>query len=714
MNDTTQYDNYHSEIFNFLKTTTIKFEPLSIIVGESLKNNIDYTIDTTTTNYYYKRLMGEYIPGDELMYVTSIDTGEKILFSKENLKLHPKTAAIYKVPNIEYTLLCKKYTSQIDLIKSIVYPINDINLLKKSPNICYLNGDTSLLQSNEVTSIISGINKFLTIAQDRWWVKEYCFEEGYPIAFYTLLWQLLPLICFTTRMTNIKTSSAHLYHIWEYLVSKGLEDYRDILSLNQSLFFYRNMEYILSHKGTTENLFILADNVLSEFSIALIAKYIYQQQTDRYDECRRTPEIISKQLISYLRSDFADTNTFETIETINGRMYNKGIEVKNDSQYISNLEKTLGECEEDRLPTKLLELRKETVSNSYEALLIEFILDTVVYLISKNKLSYFVEFKDPYLNSSYKISVQDALAMWYYFCFMSFGEEPILLPTFGMTRINYALNKPNKNELPQNIYVEDTKYLITQFVDVDQLLNEITSISETIKSASQMQTIIYNQFSSLVKHIRDVRSSCDLCYTKSMLTVYNKLCDPGKHLINLSLYNDYNSFFNQNELYSQLRNAYKEINNKDYYDSLCSTLFSAIVPITDKKFSKYVGFLDSFNTIFEKMTSLCIQLFSHNVTLLGTDRAKNQYLYLTPIAVHHLKTYGNTEGTLADWFLLNYDGYDRTKIFDTQNNNLLFHQQKDITQTSDVYLPSLKMKIHEYGISVDKSRFSTNIKYTFS
>ncbi len=124
--------------------------------------------------------------------------------------------------------------------------------------------------------------------------------------------------------------------------------------------------------------------------------------------------------------------------------------------------------------------------------------------------------------------------------------------------------------------------------------------------------------------------------------------------------------------------------------------------------------LDSFNTIFEKMTSLCIQLFSHNVTLLGTDRAKNQYLYLTPIAVHHLKTYGNTEGTLADWFLLNYDGYDRTKIFDTQNNNLLFHQQKDITQTSDVYLPSLKMKIQEYGISVDKSRFSTNIKYTFS
>ena len=33
------------------------------------------------------------------------------------------------------------------------------------------------------------------------------------------------------------------------------------------------MEYILSHKGTTENLFILADNVLSEFSIALNKSY---------------------------------------------------------------------------------------------------------------------------------------------------------------------------------------------------------------------------------------------------------------------------------------------------------------------------------------------------------------------------------------------------------------------------------------------------------
>ncbi len=79
------------------------------------------------------------------------------------------------------------------LMSKSLAPINDINLLKKSPNICYLNGDTSLLQSNEVTSIINGINKFLTIAQDRWWVKEYCFEEGYPIAFYTVQTSVLQI-----------------------------------------------------------------------------------------------------------------------------------------------------------------------------------------------------------------------------------------------------------------------------------------------------------------------------------------------------------------------------------------------------------------------------------------------------------------------------------------------------------------------------------------
>lgn len=715
MSTTTQFDSYHSEIFNFLRTVTIKFEPFSSLIGESLLNNVNPSLDIENNNYYYKRLLGEYIPGDTDIYVNSVDTGEQIVFSKENLKNHPKTATIYKIPNVEYNLLCKRYPDQVDLIKSITYPVESINILKNSPDMCYIRGDTSLLQTTEVASIIQGINNFLTIARNRWWVKEYCFEEGYAVAFYNLVWQLLPLVCFTTRMTNIKTSNAHIYHIWEYLKSKGLEDYRDILSIKQSLFFYRNMDYILANKGTSKNLFILADNILTECNIVLNAKYIYQQQIDKFDECRRTPEIITKQLISTLKNKTPDTITFETIEAINKRMYDKGIEIHNDVDYVTNLEKIYGECEEDRLPTKLLELKKETVSNSYEVLLYQFLLDTLVYLISKNQINYKVSFTDPYYSNKLDISIQDALALWYYFCNMSYGEESIYLPTHGMTRMNYKLDRPAKDTLPKTVYIENFEFAISRFVDVDTLLSEFPTTIYPIKSSIQMEEVLFNQFTTIVKHIRDVRTSCDRGYTLSMLALYHHLCDPGNHAISLSKYTDYESFFNQSEQYLSLKNGYKEINSKTYYDQLCIELFSSFVPIIDNKWKPYVGYTESMEELVEKMTSLCIQLFSHNVTMLGTDRVKNEYLYLTPLAYHPYKVYSTSTAIIDDAYLVNYDSHDSSMTIDTIEQKASYHQQKDCTLVQEEYHTVNRYSIQEYGVVSDISRISTaNIKYTFS
>ncbi len=773
--NTAYFDVYHTEIFNFLRTVSIKFLPMKKVIDDSLLNNVDPSLNTDDTNYYYDRLMGNYIPGDTPMYVISIDTGEQILFSKETLEEHPQTKAIYRVPNTEYDLLCQKYPTQKDLIKSIVYPVESISQLKNSNPICYLNGDTTLLQSNEIVSIIEAINHFCTICNDRWWVKEYCFEEGYPIAFYALMWQLIPLICFTKRMTNIKTSAAHNYHIWEYLCSKGLEDYRDILSLKQALFLYRNMEYILANKGTMGNLFVLADNILADFSIALIGKYVYQQQVDRYDQCRRTPEIISKQIVSYNKSYAPDTTSFESIETINGRMYSKGIEYRNSAEYVTDLERRYGEVEEDRLPTKLLELKKERVSTSYENLLIEFIFDTIMYQYSQGKIGYMCDYVDPLTHYKLQFTVGELVALLYYFSERSLGSiphklenyfevdadgnyyiketvprkmvdldrvavrcpnnedviVPMYIPNRCMVRIPYILTRPNKQELTQYIYfyhdndkdnehdlnkyaIDECRYKIDQFVDVDTLLNEIPFSNEYIFSSSQMEDIILNQFKAMVKHIQDVRLSADLCYQKGMLACYHDLCACGNYTVKLTKYPTYTKFFNQSDTLLSLITQYEEANNREYWDLACAAMFKSLLPISNPEFKQFMGVMDSMSSLFEKLTSLCIQLFSFRVTLLGTDRDKDDYCYFLPLVYHHLDCSGTSSMNLSDHYMIRYEPNDATTAYDEGYADLSYFNQKDLTTSyNEVKAISMDMHMLEYGQSVDNTRISTITRYMF-
>ena len=73
---------------------------------------------------------------DEMMYVTSLDTGQEIPFALESFytdcalaaglpatSVHRKTLEAYRIPNRYYDILCEKYPKQVDLIKAIVYRV---------------------------------------------------------------------------------------------------------------------------------------------------------------------------------------------------------------------------------------------------------------------------------------------------------------------------------------------------------------------------------------------------------------------------------------------------------------------------------------------------------------------------------------------------------------------------------------------------------------
>lgn len=289
-------EQYLKEPIYFLRTVTLKNkyfadQMLATDVNEAYQNILDQA-DTP----YYKHLNGEYIlkdgytsineipvsnkmiytKFDTMMYIMSLDTQKEIAFTKANLKKHPKTASWYRMPNSYFFKLCDRYPTQTDLIKSIIYPVEDIDAAIQAENFTILNYDKSLLQDNEYVSIINAIQSTLDVIRSRWDVKEYVYEDMYAVVQQSLIWYVLYYTIIAQRVKNIRTASVHEWHIWEYLKSKGIADYRDVLSFKQALFLYKNIDYLLKHKGTNRNFSILIGALMSELNVSLYTKSLIQ------------------------------------------------------------------------------------------------------------------------------------------------------------------------------------------------------------------------------------------------------------------------------------------------------------------------------------------------------------------------------------------------------------------------------------------------------
>lgn len=255
---------------------------------------------------------------DDMMYVTSLDTGEDIPFTLENLHpefasdasaVHTKTLAVYKIPSRFYDLLCKKYPAQTDLIKAIVYPvkcvrgITDIELNEFETNgnplpnyrrrrrdamvaagdYTLLSCDETILEELERHDLITHAKMILRNLDKRWNIEEFWKEQNYPLVLWAIVWCSLRLGLIIRRYENIKTQFAHSSHVWDYLESKGLEPYRGYLTTAQTKFLYKNIEYILRNRGKQKVTNILVDEFLTDIGLNLKAKTIVLDTSETLD-----------------------------------------------------------------------------------------------------------------------------------------------------------------------------------------------------------------------------------------------------------------------------------------------------------------------------------------------------------------------------------------------------------------------------------------------
>lgn len=417
-----------------------------------------------------------YTKFDTLVTVWSIDTKTVIPFTKQvlNSKLHHKTASLYRIPNRYYSNICSRYPEEVDLIKAIVYPVKSINTAIDAENYAVLSCDLSLLDTNERTSLYTCMLETLAVIKRRWDVAEFTYEDLYALSMQGKVWSILLLALFKQRVLNIRTSSANKYHVWEYLKSKGLDDYRDVLSKKQAIFLYRNFPYLLRNRGTDRNLILLAHKLLSEWNIVIHSKNLLQQTKtvehnktyNMLEDCTPHTVIdsveIAKSILDTLREidnnddayllkhrkaadeieafdDLANDlqeltiGTVETLEDTYDHERKVGIEYQEDELFEMSKNKQTPLFERTPhtyLPTKLLEITKNTESTLMQQLYARFVTESLLYRLSTGDLEYMISFTPEGNLYPIHLSVAQAIAMIQYCALKEMNlYEPGMMPS---------------------------------------------------------------------------------------------------------------------------------------------------------------------------------------------------------------------------------------------------------------------------------------------
>jgi len=680
------------ELINFLNSTTIKN---TYFANYLLANQVDSRCRSLLPeryNPYYKHILGEYILSedyhgvgndptfisssiqmsdgsvwynkhvytqfDEVMIITSLDTGEEIAFTKENLHgsgNHKKTLAAYRLPSRYYELLCERYPLQVDLIKAIVYPVPSTEIqieeLLEAPNYTLLQYDESLLNANERTSLIARLQTALEVIKVRWDVPEYAFEDGYPIAYWGVIWNALLLQLLAQRQQNIRTPKAHPVHIWEYLQSNGLEGYRGVLSSTQEMWLYRNLRYLKKNRGKHHVLIKLIENILNESGITATTKTAVLNTEDILDHgYKATPEILTEPLDSDQIISLPATQ--ESLETVISKEHKEGLEPVFNEDVVEEQRDILTHMGSTYLPTKLIELSRILFNTRYYDLFCLLATDTILAMVSRlqqnNVIYRFMVNTD---GTELVLDMGEMVALLYYTTLCEIGDPraiaddgslitDVTIPSKSYLDIVFNFHKP---EIPKTLTwhpwhrgqrAEDKDivytYPLDRFIDVDDMLQDYINL-DRVDLPSEVGSYIQTMFLMMKRHQTYACGVGDYHTNKAVDVVYQAVLQPG--WVEFELVPDektYTDWFGVNkELGNYIRTLKMQEDFKSAISSLGTMLIDQLLQGCDLAYVR--GNID--DTKYLKLKQLVIKLCSYNIAFMDTQSQTNTSRTSVPIVM---------------------------------------------------------------------------------
>lgn len=391
----THYQIYVRDTFHLVGTMGICFDHCAFAVNKGIQLKFpgysipDSSLDDRATWKYYQNMAGLLHELDEPILVPSLQTGEMVEFSKKGLRNDPLTKAAYRRGTIPYYELVGREPDMIEHIHGVIYApdpkwsfsqdetVDYTDYLSypleisKKPNGTILYFDKNYVEENEY-HLIYELQNWIYDYLHRWAVWPYAVVDDLYIAdvIAKLAIQIVPYLI-NARLKRCKTNEVHSFHVKQYLGSKGIpEIYLDVLDKKQSLFLYRNLDYIRTHAGKQEIMLWLIENIMTARGLPVSQYVLKHLLTDfRYDETLKkhvslTPTpFLQKKAIGTPDEVFANVGYTHPamLEKMNQRAPGNPKVHINDFEA---LDRALYESTSSTLQTKVLESRSDDLQTT--------------------------------------------------------------------------------------------------------------------------------------------------------------------------------------------------------------------------------------------------------------------------------------------------------------------------------------------------------------
>lgn len=493
--DTNFLKLYLEQNKQLIKTLTIKSEETADSVNELLRLNygssaVDYNFPETWK--YYLNICGEYHATDEVMYITSLDTLQSIVFSKANLINHTATNEAYQYGTRYFYSLLKKYPEQESLIMGILYPA-DMNKAISSENGSILAYPKYLVEPQELT-LIEDLENYIKRYLVRWHVRAFGVSDTlYDTAQLAIMYLNLYPVLLNLRLARCKSNEVHSFHIREYLASHGaLDRYLPYMTLKQALFLYRNLRYIERNSGKVEQFKKLIEKILSDRKIPISEFSVRHLQTLDNDYY---PNLTVRMKPLNLEYNIPEKDYF-TIEQLYNKekplVYGNPSYYQNDEERITYLFKN---SSSSVVQSKDLESSMVDYSDAVPDPLEEVLLRQWAYMSSKGLYNVVINFKDPKNFEVKSLYALDAFIYMQYIFLKSIGVEVTTIPVY----MNIKQRKHPKPTVANLLEVVDDKYKKELTTLANQLLLAEPELVECF-STTNFFNLTYKVYEESLRH----------------------------------------------------------------------------------------------------------------------------------------------------------------------------------------------------------------------
>lgn len=501
------FDAFISDTLSLTRSMVIKIEEIALKDNAMLTNAGHSVSEDKSTWRYFMNMNGDYHETDIPMYVNSIDTGEEILFSKENLEIHLATAREYRSRGYWYKRLLELNPAQVDLIKGILSPI-PYNISLEAENYKILDYDQNYVEANEY-HLIPELQRRIIAEAHKTLNNDYLITEDLmlTVLLCNLMSTVFKAIC-NIRFNSIGTRNAHSFYIWSHIDSFGnFSRYKDSLNNYQTLWLYRNIHWLINHAGQNENFDYLLENLLTERNIPIAKFDMVLSSEDQ--ETTFVPKVNFRRSNLNLLADYGTTPAYVPTATLIAKERFMAAEnAVYEDEYLLEAKQLSEISLFSELPTKVLESSMMDTTNIHQDTRLTTLFNNWIYLTYKNIYRASILVTNPKTGQQFRINPGDAWHLWYYLVNAANGRPPLVVePTYYSRALK--INPPSIAQLRDiggptfidNVLAKDIRNLTYShgfIITPEKLL----STSEEIYAIMWKQRKLYSQFYDINKRAR--------------------------------------------------------------------------------------------------------------------------------------------------------------------------------------------------------------------